>query len=143
MNGKTYKVHLDSYDQTDMLKNGGKSARNELWYFAETSLGAARIGNYKYTFLSQPDGWFGAKVKASWPGIINLRLDPFERTTINQSLKAVDGWAFQFWRYTFVNDEVAKLAKSTIEFPPLQKAASFNLDGVKQQIQEHTSGTSK
>jgi arylsulfatase len=78
LNGKTYKVHLDGYDQSDMLTNGGKSARNELWYFAESTLGAARIGNYKYTFLTQPDGWLGAKEKPGWPGLRNLRLDPFE-----------------------------------------------------------------
>ena len=47
LNWKTYKVHLDGYDQTDMLTNGGKSARNEIWYFAEMDLGAARVGNYK------------------------------------------------------------------------------------------------
>ena len=80
LNGTSYKVHLDGYDQTAMLTKGAKSARNELWYFAESTLGAARVGNYKYTFLSQPDGWFGPKVKPGWPGIVNLRLDPFERT---------------------------------------------------------------
>ena len=63
-------MHLDGYDQTAMLTRGGKSARKELWYFAETTLGAARVGNYKYTFLNQPDGWFGPKVKAGWPGIV-------------------------------------------------------------------------
>ena len=56
LGGKTYKVHLDGYNQTDMLTKGGKSARNEIWYFAESTLGAARVGNYKYTFLTQPDG---------------------------------------------------------------------------------------
>ena len=43
LNGKTYKVHLDGYDQTDMLVKGGKSARNEVWYFSESELGAARV----------------------------------------------------------------------------------------------------
>jgi arylsulfatase len=134
LNGTTYKVHLDGYDQTDMLTNGGKSARNEIWYFAESTLGAARVGNYKYTFLTQPDGWFGPKVQAGWPGIINLRLDPFERTGLGQSLFAKDWWVFEFWRFVFVQDAVAKLAKTAIDFPPLQKGASFDLSALKAKI---------
>ena len=134
--GKTYKVHLDGYNQMDMLTKGGKSARNEIWYFAESTLGAARVGNYKYTFLTQPDGWFGPKERADWPGLVNLRLDPFERTTLGQSLKAVDWWGFEFWRFIFVQQEVAKLAQTAIEFPPMQAGASFNLDAVKKKIEK-------
>ena len=36
----------------------------------------------------------------------------------------------------FVQQEVAKLAKTAIEYPPMQKGASFNLDAVKAQIEE-------
>jgi len=79
LGGKTYKVHLDGYDQTDMLTNSGKSARNEFWYFAQTELGAARLGDVKISLISQPGGWIGATVKKSFPRIYNLRLDPFER----------------------------------------------------------------
>lgn len=136
LNGKMYKVHLDGYDQTEMLTRGSKSARNELWYFAESTLGAARVGNYKYTFLIQPDGWFGPKVQAGWPGIVNLRLDPFERTTIGQSLNAYNWWAYEFWRFILVQEEVAKLAKTALEFPPMQDGASFNLEAVKKKLAE-------
>ncbi len=129
-------MHLDGYNQMDMLTSGGKSARNEIWYFAESTLGAARVGNYKYTFLTQPDGWFGPKVHADWPGLVNLRLDPFERTTLGQSLRAIDWWMYEFWRFVFVQQEVAKLAQTAIEFPPMQEAASFNLDAVKKKIQK-------
>jgi arylsulfatase A-like enzyme len=52
--GKTYKVHLDGYDQTDMLTKGGESARNELWYFTQSALAAARIGDIKYQLLIAP-----------------------------------------------------------------------------------------
>jgi hypothetical protein len=38
------------------LTKGGDSARDEIWYFTEASLAAARVGDYKYTFLDQPDG---------------------------------------------------------------------------------------
>ena len=36
----------------------------------------------------------------------------------------------------FVQQEVAKLAQTAIEFPPMQKGASFNLEAVKEQIEK-------
>jgi arylsulfatase len=136
LNGKSYKVHLDGYDQTDMLTKGEKSARNEVWYFTESELAAARIGDLKYTFIDQPDGWFGPKVHLDWPGLVNLRLDPFEKMGIGDSLFAADWWAFEFWRFVFVQEEVAKLAKTAAEFPPMQPGASFNLSAVKEKIEK-------
>jgi len=136
LNGKTYKVHLDGYDQMAMLTEGGKSARNELWYFTESTLAAARVGDYKYVFLDQPDGWFGPKVHLDWPGIVNLRLDPFEKMGVGQSLFAADWWAFEFWRFVFVQQEVGKLAKTALDYPPMQPGASFNLEGVKKKIEQ-------
>ena len=50
----TYKVHLDGYNQLDLLTGKGPSKRNEIFYFAETTLGAVRIGDYKYRFIDQP-----------------------------------------------------------------------------------------
>jgi hypothetical protein len=32
---RTYKVHLDGYDQTDLITGKGPSKRNELFYFTE------------------------------------------------------------------------------------------------------------
>ena len=60
LNGKTCKVHLDCYNQMDMLTKGGKSDRNEFWCFNQSQLAAARIGYFKYVLLDQPDGWLGA-----------------------------------------------------------------------------------
>ncbi len=81
LNGRTYNVHLDGYDQTNMITGKGPSNRHEFWYFAESALGAARIDDYKYTFKVQPDGWIGDTQTLGTPTVTNLRLDPFERTT--------------------------------------------------------------
>ena len=80
----TYKVHLDGYNQTDLLTGKGPSKRHEIFYFAETTLGAVRINDYKYRFIDQPDGWLGGTVKVDWPILVNLRLDPFERTGLSR-----------------------------------------------------------
>jgi hypothetical protein len=38
----------------------------------------------------------------------------------------------------FVQQQVAKLAMTAVEYPPMQKGASFNLDAVKEKIAEAT-----
>jgi arylsulfatase len=135
LSGKEFKVHLDGYDQTDMLTNGAKSARNEFWYFTQTDLTACRLGNYKFVLKTQPNGWFGPTVNLGWPKLYNLRLDPFERMEIDQSMLALEHfYGREFWRFVFMQQEVAKLAKTALDFPPMQGAASFNLDAVKEQI---------
>jgi arylsulfatase A-like enzyme len=134
LDGQTYKVHLDGYNQLDFITGKGPSARNEVFYFAETTLGAVRIGDYKYRFIDQPHGWLGGTVKVDWPLITNIRLDPFERTGITGSLEYADFFLYQFWRFVFVQQEVEKFASSFVDFPPMQRGASFNLDEVKAQV---------
>ena len=139
LNGKEYKVHLDGYDQTDMLTKGGESARNELWYFTQTDLAAARVGNWKFTLLDQPDGWVGGTVELGWPRIVNLRLDPFERLGIGPGesyFSFEDFYARNMWRFVQLQGEVVKLAKTAIDYPPMQEGASLNLDAVQKKIQE-------
>lgn len=138
--GQTYKVHLDGYDQTSLITGKGPSNRDIVYYFTEGNLGAVRIGDYKYRFTDQPDGWLGATVMLDWPMITNLRLDPFERTGLPSgaqgSLSYYDFYVHEFWRFVFVQKEVEKLGQTFIEYPPMQKGASFNMTAVKAQIQK-------
>src|SRR6187200_2492553 len=73
---RTYKVHLDGYNQMDLITGKGPSKRQEIFYFTEGTLSAVRIGDYKYRFTDQPSGWLGATSKVDWPNLVNLRLDP-------------------------------------------------------------------
>jgi len=131
---QTFKVHLDGYNQLDFITGKGPSKRNEIFYFTESTLGAVRINDYKYRFIDQPGGWLGNTVKVDWPILTNLRLDPFERTGITGSMEFANWYIFEFWRFVFVQQEVAKFGESFVEFPPMQNPASFNLEGVKEQI---------
>jgi arylsulfatase len=140
--GVTYKNHLDSYNQLDLITGKGESNRHEIYYFAESTLGAVRIDDFKYRFISQPNGWIGGKEALNAPTLVNLRLDPFERlgNPENGTLDGGQGYfmdyfMYNFWRFVFVQEEVEKLAMTAIEFPPMQRGASFNLDAVKAQIQ--------
>jgi arylsulfatase len=132
--GRTYKVHLDGFNQMDFLTGKAPSARKEVFYFAESTLGAVRIGDFKYRFIDQPNGWFGGTVKVDWPILVNLRLDPLERTGITSSLEYANWFTYQFWRFVFVQQVVAEYAQTFIDFPPMQKGASFNMESVKEQI---------
>jgi arylsulfatase A-like enzyme len=131
-----FKVHLDGYNQLDLITGKGPSKRHEIWYFAEGTLGAARIDDFKYRFVDQPNGWFGGTVKPDIPILVNLRLDPFERTGFTGSVEYFQWFKYEFWRFVYVQQEVAKLAQTAIEFPPMQKGASFNLEAVKDQVQK-------
>jgi arylsulfatase len=131
---RTYKVHLDGYDQTDLISGKGPSKRHEIYYLTEGTLSAVRIDDFKYRFTDQPNGWLGATVKVDWPILTNIRLDPYERTGISGSLNYYNWYAYEFWRYSFVQKEVAKAAQTMIEFPPMQKGASFNLEQLKEEL---------
>jgi arylsulfatase len=141
MGERSYKVYLDGYNQTDMLAGKGASKREEVWYFGESNLGAVRIGDYKYVFMDQPDGWPGVKNKLNMPLIHNLRRDPFERYPNPNFAVGSPDWFMQFyarefWRFVFVQGKIGDLAKTAVEYPPMQKGASFNLDAVKQQVED-------
>jgi len=133
---RTYKVYLDGYNQMDLITGKGPSKRNEIFYFAESTLGAVRIGDFKYRFIDQPNGWLGGTVKVDWPILVNLRLDPFERTGISGSLAYYNWFAYEFWRFVFVKQEVARYAQTFLDFPPLQKGASFNLERLKEELEK-------
>jgi len=114
-------VNLDGYNQTDLITGKGPSKRNKIWYFTEGTLSAARIGDDTFRFTDQPTGWFGPTEKVDWPIITNLRLDPWERTGLNQSISYVNWYVHEFWRGVFVQQKVAELGETFVEFHPCRR----------------------
>jgi arylsulfatase len=140
LGGATYKVHLDGYNQLDLVTAKGPTKRHEIWYFAESRLGGLRLDEFKYRFIDQPDGWPGPKVEINMPILVNIKQDPFERTPVSNLLEGAPGYmneffAREFWRFVYVQQKVGELAQTAIEFPPMQKGASFNLQAVKEQVE--------
>ncbi|MBR0658491.1 arylsulfatase [Neoroseomonas oryzicola] len=144
LNGRQYKNHLDGYNQIDLLRGRGPSARHEIFYFGGPTLGALRVDDFKFIFYQQPNGWPGERLTTDMPIMINLRQDPFERTpsvrgeSLNNSGAGYlnDFYAREFWRFVEVQRLVAELAQTAVEFPPMQDPASFNLDAVKRQVEQ-------
>ena len=138
---RTYKNHLDGYNQLALLEGKGPSARREIFYFGGPELGAVRVGNFKYQFYDQPDGWPGPKLATDMPKIYNIRQDPFERTPIMNFAEGAPAWFNEFfgreaWRFVFVQEVVLQLGETAVEYPPMQESASFSLTRVKAQIQQ-------
>jgi arylsulfatase A-like enzyme len=140
---RTYKNHLDGYNQMAMLTGKGPSARHEFFYFSGPQLGALRVDDFKFQFIQQPYGWPGEKTTTDMPWIVNIRQDPFERTpsiraeSLNDSAGGYvnEFYAREFWRFVNVQQEVAKLAMTAIDYPPMQDPASFNLSAIKAKIE--------
>ena len=59
----------------------------------------------------------------------------------NGSMAYYDWFATQFWRFVFVQQVVGSYAQTFIEFPPMQKGASFNMEAIKAKIQEKLNST--
>src|SRR5262245_9232264 len=97
------------------------------------------------TIFATPDGFAQA---VSCGAISSRRTDPrskpdipFERTGMYNgkdggSISYYNWFVYQFWRVQVVQQEVARVAQTAIEFPPMQKGASFNLEAVKEQIEK-------
>jgi len=140
INGKTYNVLLDGYNQLDMLTGQGPSNRDVLYYFTGADLGAIRIGDFKYRFTDQPNGWFGETVDLGWPIITNLRLDPFERAGFSTgstefgSIDFYNYFVYEYWRFVEAQQQVVELVESFTDYPPMQESASFNLDAIKNKV---------
>jgi len=141
---RTYKNHLDGYNQMDLLTGNGPSKRHEVFYFEGPNLGALRVDDFKFQFYQQDWGWPGEKTTTDMPTIINIRQDPFERTPNIRGESPNNGafgygqdfFAREFWRFVLVQQYVGKLAQTALDFPPMQASASFNLDEVKKKVDE-------
>ncbi|MEO2047858.1 MAG: arylsulfatase [Pirellulales bacterium] len=115
---KTFKVHLDGYNQLDILTGNGKSKRREFFFFGETDLNAVRVDQWKIHFAIK-DEWLAAPEKLPGGLLIDIKLDPFERTP------ETPGHFFwmkeKTWILPIIAPPLKRFAVSMQEFPPRQK----------------------
>ena len=92
--GKTFKVHLDGYDQRDLLSGKGPDKRREFFYWTDDgNLAGLRYDQWKVVFLEQKaegfDVWQQPLIPLRLPMLFNLRSDPFERAPRSRRLREV------------------------------------------------------
>jgi arylsulfatase len=142
--GKTFKVHLDGYDQRDLLAGTAPSKRNEFFYWTDDgNLAGLRYERWKLVFLEQRahglDVWQDPLVPLRFPKLFDIRADPFE-------LADRDAGEYDKWRveraFALVPAQayVAQHLATYQEFPPRQKPGSFSLDEVLAKLQEGSAG---
>ncbi len=140
INGKTFKVHLDGFNQLDFLTGKtNQSARTEFPYFNDDAeLVAYRYNNWKGVFREQPAPggfavWYEPFTEYRIPKLFNLRMDPYERADIVSN--QYDDWrvknAFLMGEITF---HAAAFLETFVEYPPSQPPASFTVDQVEKEV---------
>jgi arylsulfatase A-like enzyme len=139
-NGKTYKVHLDGYDQSKFLRevsgtaannNGVKSGRNTFYYTDDDGLLVGmRFGDYKASFAEQrmPGTmavWGEPFTKLRMTKLYNLMQDPFERADITSN--TYWDWIMNHVPQVYQGMEgVTTFLASFKEYPPRSVPPSFN-----------------
>jgi arylsulfatase A-like enzyme len=128
----TYKVHLDGFDQTDLISGEGPTKRKEFYYFTETTLHGLRYGDWKFLFKDQ-DKWFnGHQVDLVTPLITNLKLDPFERF---HEARGYDEWQEnRSWLLGPASEQLMRFVKSLEEYPPRMKSLDFDIDAMMEAL---------
>jgi arylsulfatase A-like enzyme len=118
VNGASFRVHLDGYNQLGLLTGQGKSARREFFFFAETELTALRVDHWK-VHLAIKDEWLKAAEKLPGGMLIDIKLDPFERTPESKGFFL---WMKEkTWIAPLVQGPVNAFTESLKAFPPRQK----------------------
>lgn len=138
---KTYKVHLDGYNQLPYLTGQvPKSPREEFFYFSDDGdLTGLRYDNWKVVFAQQREPgtlalWGEPFVKTRIPWLYNLRTDPYEKASITSNTYW-DWYINHVFLLTPAQKHVGAYLSTFKEFPPRQKAASFSIDQVLEQLQ--------
>ena len=128
--GKTFKVHLDGFDQHDLLA-GGPTARHAFFYWTDDGdLAGLRYDQWKVVFLEQQhEGlrvWQEPLVRLRAPLLFNLRSDPFEKAILESG--EYEKWYVE--RMFLVAPAIAIVQRELAtfkDFPPRQKPGSFTI----------------
>ncbi|MEH2700985.1 sulfatase-like hydrolase/transferase [Rhizobium leguminosarum bv. viciae] len=136
----SFRNHLDGYNQLDYLTGKtDKSARHDFYYFDDDGdLVATRYDDWKVVFKEQqlPGGfavWQNPLVTWRIPKLFNLRMDPYERADVVSD---------QYNDFVVRNDYLlvkgqlqgAAFLETFVKYPPSQRVASFNIEGVREEV---------
>ena len=133
LNGDTYKVHLDGFDQLPYLTGAVDASPRQFFFYVsdDGDLTALRMDNWKFVFMEQRATgtlrvWAEPFTELRVPKIFNLRTDPFERADITSNTY-YDWMIDRAYLLIPAQGFVAQMAATLQEFPPRQESASFTV----------------
>ena len=141
--GKTFKIHLDGYNQLPYLTGQqDHGARKEFIYFNDDGdLVALRYQNWKFVFEEQRvpgtmKVWAEPFTKLRIPKLFNLRADPYERADITSN--TYYDWFMSDGAGAFLASPtiVAQFLATFKEYPPSQRPSSFSIDQLVEKMQK-------
>jgi arylsulfatase A-like enzyme len=143
---KTFKVHLDGYNQLPYLTGQQEHGeRHDFFYFNDDGdLVSVRYENWKMVFEEQrAEGtlriWAEPFTGLRVPKLFDLRADPYERADITSN-------TYYDWFLSNAGIMYGMLAVSSKfldtfkEFPPSQRAGSFNIDQAVESLRRSIGG---
>ena len=138
----TYKIHLDGDNLVPYLTGqAAKSPRESFFYINDDQqLTGLRYDNWKLVFMEQRAPgtlrvWAEPFTNLRLPKIFNLRTDPYERADITSN--TYYDWILDHaFLLVPAQDYVGQFLTSFKDYPPRQKAASFNMDEVLGKLKE-------
>src|SRR5579871_4483833 len=143
----TYKVHLDGYNLVPYLTGQvQKSPRESFLYINDDQqLVALRYDNWKLVFMEQRAPgtlliWANPFTSLRVPKMFNLRTDPYERADVTSNTY-YDWFIDHAFLLVPAQAYVGGFLMTFKDYPQRQKAATFNMDEVMQNLKE--SGGSK
>jgi arylsulfatase A-like enzyme len=149
---KTFKVHLDGYNQLPYLTGQEPHGRRDEFYYFDDD---GQLVSMRFDFLQQ-----GATQKTAWkivfceqrapgqldiwmnpftclraPRLFNLRMDPYEHAQVS-------GYGYYGWQtdnvYVVIEGtrRAANFLETFLEYPPSQTPPSFSIDQVEESIKK-------
>ncbi len=129
---KTFKVHLDGYDLTQLLEGTAKTPPRDVMYYFDQSgnLNAIRWNDWKVSFATFGEGNIATatREKPSWALITNLRMDPYERA-MKEGGGATDFLARNIWLLVPIQDKIKEFFADFDQFPH-QEGSTLNPSGI-------------
>jgi len=118
-NGRTFKVHLDGYNFLPYFKGEvNKGPREEILYFGQGGeLNAIRWNDWKANFAGVHGNIMtGTREVTSWPLLVNLRADPYERMPF-ESQMYLRWYADNMWLFIPIGQKVKEFLSTIPQYP--------------------------
>jgi len=131
-NGKEFRVYLDGYNFLPFFSGEtDKSPREQIIYFGQGGdLNAIRVNNWKINFATI-DGNIATGVRrvASWPMIVNLRADPYEKMPHEGEMGYLRWYAENMWTFVPAQAYIKEFLQTIPDYP-FQAGSSLNAAGI-------------